>query len=59
MDLGHAAAFVARLQKEIDDATRNLVFPVNGHEISLREMQQMIPVMQEYLRKYGIGETVL
>ena len=59
MPLGHAENFIKDLQQNIDKAKLQLIFPVNGHQLALSEMQLMVPVMQDYLRKYGIGETVL
>lgn len=56
MSLGQAEKFIKDLQKSIDGAKLQLVFPVCGQQLALSDMQQMVPVMQEYLKKYGIND---
>ena len=57
MDLGRAEQFINDLLAEINEAKRQLVFPVDGGQFSLADMQRMLPEMTAYLKKYGMLEN--
>lgn len=54
MDIGQVEQLIESLQKCIYDIKRNLVFPIDGTELSLAEMQRMLPEMTTVLAKYGM-----
>lgn len=56
MDLGSAERFIIELLEKIQEAKRYLVFPIDGDQYSLADMQRMLPVITAYLKKYGMLE---